>query len=76
MDIKEKVGELVTKISADHSLLEKFKSNPLETIKGMLGGIDLSHEDLSELVKGVAGKLEGGKFAGVLDGIKHLLHKG
>ena len=57
MDIKEKITELVQKITADKDLLAKFKADPLGTVKELLKGIDLSKEDLSAVVEAVKAKV-------------------
>ena len=57
MDIKEKITELVQKITADKDLLTKFKADPLGTVKDLLKGIDLSKEDLNAIVEAVKAKV-------------------
>ena len=57
MDIKEKIIELVQKITADNDLLAKFKADPVGTVKGILGNIDLSKDQLSAIVDGVKAKI-------------------
>jgi hypothetical protein len=70
MDIKEKITELVKKITGDKDLLAKFKADPMGTAKGLLGDLDISKDDLSAIVEAVkakvnldaAGDLLGGLF--------------
>ena len=70
MDIKEKITELVQKITGDKDLLSKFKADPMGTVKGILGNIDIPKDQLSAIVEGVkakvnldaAGDLLGGLF--------------
>ena len=57
MDIKEKIIELVQKITADKDLLAKFKADPIGTVKGILGNIDLSKDQLGAIVDGVKAKI-------------------
>ena len=57
MDIKEKIAELVEKIKGDGSLLEKFKKDPMGTIKGLVSGIDLPDEQIKAIVEGVKAKI-------------------
>ena len=70
MDIKEKITELVKKITSDKDLLTKFKADPMGTVKDLLAGIEFSKEDLNAIVEAVkakvnldaAGDLLGGLF--------------
>ncbi|MBQ9507060.1 MAG: hypothetical protein IJR51_07880 [Clostridia bacterium] len=57
MDIKEKIAELVQKITGNKDLLAKFKADPIGTVKGILGNIDLSNDQLSAIVDGVKAKI-------------------
>jgi hypothetical protein len=57
MDIKEKITELVQKITGDKDLLAKFKADPIGTVKGILGNIDLPNDQLSAIVDGVKAKI-------------------
>lgn len=57
MDIKEKIAELVQKITGNKDLLAKFKADPIGTVKGILGNIDLPNDQLSAIVDGVKAKI-------------------
>ena len=57
MDIQKIITDLVGKISGDKSLLSKFKSNPLDTVKSLLGDINLDSGALKSVVDGVKAKL-------------------
>ena len=57
MDIKEIVTELVQKITGDNDLVAKFKKDPIGTVKGLLGSVDLNNEQLSGIVEAVKAKL-------------------
>ena len=57
MDIKEKISELVQKITGDKDLLAKFKADPIGTVKGILGNIDLQNDQLNAIVDGVKAKI-------------------
>ena len=69
MDIMEKINELVELISKNDDLLDQFKKNPVQAVKGLLGGLDLDEELLQQLVKGVQGKLSADKVMDVLGGL-------
>lgn len=59
--IKEKIEEIVAKIKGDDGNMSKFKSNPLDTVKDLLGKIDLPDGALENIVEGVKDKLGIGK---------------
>ncbi|MBP5729322.1 MAG: hypothetical protein J6Y48_19810 [Clostridia bacterium] len=61
MDIQKIITDLVGKLTGNKDLIAKFTSNPLETIKDLLG-IDLDPSQLGDVVKGVTGQL--GDIAG------------
>ena len=61
MDIQKIISDLVGKLTGHKDLIAKFTSNPLETIKELLG-IDLDPSQLGDVVKGVSGQL--GDIAG------------
>ena len=56
MDIKAKISELVDKIKSDDGLAEKFKSNPAETVKDLIG-VDLPLDQLEPIVDGIKAKI-------------------
>ena len=58
MDIKEKIAEIVAKITKDPALGEKFKSDPVGTVKQLAGNIPT--DKISEIVEGVTAKLGAG----------------
>ena len=80
MDIQKIISDLVAKLAGNKDLISKFGSNPLETVKDLLG-IDLDPSQLNEVVQGVTSKLgdipgdvvKEGK--GFLDKIKALFGK-
>ena len=70
-DVKAKIEELAQKLKDDPKLAEKFKSDPVKTVEGLLG-IDLPDEKLQPLVAGVKAKLVAGDIGDVLGGLKKL----
>ena len=80
MDIQKLIGDLVAKLTGNKDLIAKFTSNPLASIKDLLG-IDLDPSQLDEVVKGVTGQLgditgDAAKQAGgILSKIKNLFKK-
>jgi len=77
MDIKALIEQLVGKIKNDPALLSSFKSDPVGTVKKLIGGIDAS--SASAVAEGVKAQLDSGDIAdkakGVLGGIKGLFGK-
>ena len=71
MDIKATIEELVAKIKNDSSLLSSFKSDPVKTVKKLVGG-KLSTEIVNKLVEGVKSKLALDKGADAVNAIKSL----
>ena len=76
MDIQKIISDLLEKFNVDASLLEKFKKDPLETVKGLLAtlNLNLDMDQINAVVEGLKTKLniedivkEGG---GLLDKIK------
>jgi len=56
LEIKEKVEELVEKISANKALKKKFLDDPVSVIESLLG-VDLPNDQLNKLVDAVKAKL-------------------
>lgn len=67
MDIKAKIGEIVTKIKADENFASNFQSDPVKAIKSVIG-IDLPDDQVKAIIDGVKAKIN-------LDGIGGLLGK-
>lgn len=72
-NIMDRIEELVEKISGDDKMVEKFKSNPADTVKSLLGGIDLDNEIVEKVVAAIKAKLGAGKLGGLLDKVTDLL---
>lgn len=71
MDIKEKVNELVERISKDDDLQAKFKKDPVKAVEGLLG-VDLPEDIIEKIVDGVKAKISIDKVDDVLGAIKKL----
>ena len=56
IDIKEKITELVNKITKDEALKKQFKENPVKAVESLLG-VDLPDEQVQKIVEGVKAKL-------------------
>ena len=71
MDIKEKVEEIVKKLTGDKELMEKFKSDPTKAVSSLIG-TDLPDGVLDKVVDAVKVKLGAEKLGGVADKLKKL----
>jgi len=80
MDIQKMISDLVSKLTGNKDLIAKFTSDPLGSIKNLLG-IDLDPSMLSDVVQGVTSKLgdltgdAGQQASGILNKIKGLFGK-
>ena len=66
--IKSKIDEIVGKIKGDNAIAEKFKSDPIHTVEGLIG-VDLPDDRVSKIVDGVKAKISVDKIGGALGGI-------
>ena len=68
MDIKAKIDELVNKIKSDKSLGDRFQSDPIGTVEGLLG-VDLPNDQIEKIVDGIKAKISLDKLGGALGGL-------
>ena len=68
MNLKEKVEELVKKITSDKTLREKFEQNPTAVLEELLG-VDLPDEQVNQLVDAVKAKITLNSVGGMLGGL-------
>ena len=68
LNIKEKIDELVKKITGDKALMDKFEKNPISVIEQLVG-VDLPDEQLGQLVEGIKAKIKLDKVGGMLGGL-------
>ena len=74
MDIKEKIEELVEKISNDKELQAQFKEDPISAVEKLLG-VDLPNDVIEKIVDGVKAKLTADKLADAAGALKGLFGK-
>ena len=74
MDIKEKITELVEKISEDKALQAQFKKDPISAVEKLLG-VDLPNDVIEKIVDGVKAKLTADKIADAAGALKGLFDK-
>ena len=66
-ELKEKIEEIVKKLTENKDLLEDFKKNPNKVVEKPIG-TDLPDEKLEAIVNGVKAKLDFDKLDDALDG--------
>lgn len=71
MDIKEKINEVVEKITKDKDLKEQFQKDPIKTVEGILG-VDLPDDVIKKISDGVKGKISVDKISDALGSLKKL----
>ena len=74
MDIKEKIEELVEKISSDKALQAQCKSDPISAVEKLLG-VDLPNDVIEKIVDGVKAKLTVDKLSDAAGALKGLFGK-
>ncbi len=76
LDIQAKITELVKKISGSSDLLAKFKKDPINTVKDLIGNLDISSDTINTIVEGVKAKLNVDDAKGFLAKLKKLFKIG
>ncbi len=71
MDIKEKINEIVDKITKDKALQELFQKDPIKAVENILG-VDLPDDMIKKIVEGVKGKISVDKISDALGSLKDL----
>ena len=74
MDIKEKIEELVKKLTSDKKLMEKFQRNPVKVVEELIG-VDLPDDMVNKIIDGVKAKLSLDKVGDLLEGLGGLFGK-
>lgn len=78
-DIGKYVEDIIEKLAGDDQLVEKFKKDPIATIKSLLGKINLDEDTLKGIAKAVEGKIDldhlKDKAGDILGGLKGLFGK-
>lgn len=68
LNIKEKIDELVKKLTGDKALMAKFEKNPISVIEELVG-VDLPDDQLGQLVDGIKAKVKLDKVGDMLGGL-------
>ena len=74
MDIKEKIEELVKKLTSDKKLLEKFEKNPVKVVEELIG-VDLPDDMINKIIDGVKAKISLDKVGDALETLSGLFGK-
>ena len=69
MDIKEKIEELVKKITSDPALMQQFKTEPIKAVETVLG-VDLPDDVIQQIITGVKAKIAANGAQELLGGLK------
>ena len=70
-NIKEKIEEIVEKLTKDEALRTQFQKDPVKAVEKLLG-VDLPDDIVDQVVKGVKGKMTADKLGGAVDVLKKL----
>ena len=71
MDIKEKIQEMVEKVTSDKTLMEQFQREPVKAVEKVLG-VDLPDDIVEKIIDGVKAKITVDKLDDVADALKKL----
>lgn len=74
MDIKEKIEELVKKITSDKNLLKKFEKDPVKVIEELVG-MDMPDDMIEKLIDGIKAKINLDKVGDALGALGGLFGK-
>lgn len=71
MDIKEKISDIVEKVTKDEGLMEKFKDDPVKTVESV-AGIDLPNDVIDKIIDTIKSKVSVDKVTDALGSLKKL----
>lgn len=69
--IKEKIEEIVKKLTEDEDLKARFKNEPIKVVEELIG-IDLPDDKIEKIVDGVKAKISLDKLDDALGALKKL----
>ena len=73
-EIKEKIEQVVKKLTADKNLMAKFDKNPVKVIEELVG-VDLPDDIVKKVVEGVKAKIKLDKVGDALENLGGLFGK-
>ncbi len=71
MDIKEKINDIVEKITKNPDFKEQFEKEPIKAVESVLG-VDLPDDVIEKVIDGVKAKISVDSLAGVANAFKKL----
>lgn len=71
MNIKDKIEEIVKKVTSDDDLIEQFQKSPIATIE-KVAGVNLPDDVVEKIEDTIKAKLNMDKLSGALGSIKKL----
>ena len=74
LNIKEKIDEIVKKLTGNKDLMAKFDKDPISVIEELIG-IDLPGDQLGQLVEGIKAKIKLDKVGDALENLGGLFDK-
>ena len=73
-EIKKKAEEIVNKVKSDGEFANKFQSNPIEAVEGVIG-VDLPDDQINQVVNIVKAKIGIDNSQGIASKITGLFNK-
>ena len=73
-EIKEKIEQVVKKLTTDKNLMAKFDKNPVKVIEELLG-VDLPDDVVNKVIEGVRAKVKLDKVGDALGSLGGLFGK-
>ena len=73
-EIKEKIAEVVEKLTKSNSLKEQFEKEPVKVIENLLG-VDLPDDVVEKIIDGVKAKLTVDNISKAANALKGLFDK-
>ncbi len=74
MDLKAEIDKIVSKVTGDGALKEKFGQDPIGTVKGLVDKA-VPDDAVEKIVAAVKGALAGDKLGGIADKLGDLFKK-
>lgn len=71
MDIKEKIDEIVDRVTSDKDLIEKFKKEPVKAIESV-AGVDLPDDVVEKIIDIIKTKITADKVSDAFGALKKL----
>lgn len=73
-EIKEKIDQIVKKVTNDTDFANKFKENPVKAVEDVLG-VDLPDDVINNIIDGVKAKITADTAKGIFSKITEMFKK-